>query len=177
MVSRARRSTPVVKDVRLISPAAPYHLVCWYVNVGLRTRFRRFVLAPLNGLILEHVATFNKTLAAKYLNLQAASTVDVKIGSAEMNRIVAGEYAFVCTTPEVVCDQKHPLREQLLASNRNVIFMAVDEAHLSKEWGEMDCKVDDEAFRKAFAEVGEARASMPNPVIAITLYDYITGMT
>ena len=55
--------------------------------------------------------------------------------------------------------------------------MAVDEAHLSKEWGEMDCKVDDEAFRKAFAEVGEARASMPNPVLAITLYDYVTGIT
>ena len=120
-----------------------------------RTKFVVIVNSPLVGLMEEMVDTFNNSVAARTLGLRAVHTHKVDAESNLMHSICDGNYGLIFTPPEVYTKPSHPLR-QSLARLRNVVLVAIDEAHLVYQWGvKQGARA---AFRGSFSKVGSSRA-------------------
>lgn len=174
-------------------------------KTSVHAHYRRFfivVVQPLNGLMMDMVSKFNATKAAKFLDLQAVSTVDedgqdiatamaAVTGPLEcfatstsicepMRPCLAGNVALIATSPEKLAEADSALSAALQSGQRNrvriPVLLAMDEAHLCSEWGESDTKegkARGEAFRKHYGQVGLNRAGYDQWVISLVALVYI----
>ena len=120
-----------------------------------KTKFVVIVTSPLVGLMEEMVDSFNNTTAARTLGLRAVHTHTVDADSRQMRSICEGGYDLIFTSPEVYTKPSHPLRKSL-ARLRNVVLLAIDEGHLTTQWG--IGQGNRVAFRDSFSKVGSSRA-------------------
>lgn len=136
-----------------ISMARPNHLETGGERRSGRSRLT-LVISPLIALMKDQV----DSLAAKGIN---ATFVNSSLKRAERlqryRQIGNGEFDLVYVTPERF--RKHDFLDVI--GRRNIVLLAVDEAHCISEWGH--------DFRPDYTRVGEIRKSLGNPTtIALT---------
>ncbi|MCA9067251.1 MAG: DEAD/DEAH box helicase, partial [Planctomycetaceae bacterium] len=112
------------------------------------------VLSPLIALMKDQVDSLrNRGIAATFIN----SSLQKTEREARYRYLAAGEYALLYVTPERF--RKPEFLEAL--GQRNVVLLAVDEAHCISEWGH--------DFRPDYTRLAEFRERMNRPVtIALT---------
>jgi len=112
------------------------------------------VISPLIALMKDQVdALMSKGVDATFVN----SSLQRSERTTRYKNIAAGEYDLLYVTPERF--RKHDFCQ--IIAKRNIVLLAVDEAHCISEWGH--------DFRPDYTRVGEIRQSLGNPTtIALT---------
>ncbi|KAI0717718.1 P-loop containing nucleoside triphosphate hydrolase protein [Cerioporus squamosus] len=103
------------------------------------------IISPLNELELDQAKRFEK------MGLKAAAVNGDVYGMGLHNKLVAGEYRVIVTSPEMCLE--HVMFSVLVKSPefmRSVLYMVIDEAHCVSQWGEN--------FRKKFSELSTMRS-------------------
>lgn len=120
------------------------------------------IVVPLAAMAMQHRDTA-KMRGIHAVCLGAGHSSEEQLTSEKAIR-TAG-VSLIYTTPEHLVRYGHLLKNNIVASNRKVSHITIDEAHLVVQWG---------TFRKAFQELGETLATLfpTTPIQVIS-----TGMT
>ena len=113
-------------------------------------------ISPLLSLMVDQQSKFSpKGLSTEYVG-ESQRDLAVK------HKILNGDVQLVYISPESLIMNK-TYRSMLLTPQyqQNLVALVIDEAHCVKTWGD--------SFRKAFAEIGDLRSTIPSSVNVLAL--------